>query len=516
MGALKNLEYLNFSPIPYWLFNMSQSLVHLNRRRSELVGPIPNAFGKLTSLTILDLQENFLTGEILTTFASSLKKLYLSVNQLEGSFAKSIANLSRLVVLDVSSNSLKDIFHENQLLNLSDLRVLDLSSNNIMFNMSSKWLPPFQVDVIPLQSCLLGPKLPRWLQTQKKLSSIDISSAGISDTLPHWFWNLSFNTVLMNLSNNIDNNFIGPIPQISPNLMSLVLANNSFSGPITSICESLVANNSLSFLDLSYNLLSGPLPDCWKYGENLVVLNLAKNDLSGRLPYSIGHLIHLKALRLDMNSFSGSLPSSLKYLTNFFVIDLGGNMLSGKIPPWIGETFVNLMILCLPFNNFSGKFPYFLCQLKHLLYLDLGVNHLSGTIPRCIDNFLTMAKIEAEPSYVDKLSCSIPPWIGYLPSLTYLNLSYNHLPGKIPSGVLSLFPASSFMKNDKLCGHPLRKACSEPFYDDPQCRVNDQQDIEYEDQDHDELTSFYVSMGIGFVTAIFVYWIVLLLNESWR
>ncbi|PIN26013.1 Non-specific serine/threonine protein kinase [Handroanthus impetiginosus] len=386
-----------------------------------------------------------------------------------------------------------------------------------------------------------------------------------------------------------DNKLTGPIPHISSNLMSLILHNNSFSGPITPICESLVANNSVSFLDLSHNVLSGPLPDCWKHGESLVILNLAKNNLSGRIPSSIGHLIHLKFLMLHMNYFSGELPSSLRYLTNLLIIDLGENMLSGEMPPWIGESSVNLMALLLHFNNFSGKIPPLVCQLKHLAILDLSGNHLSGNIPMCVDNFFAMARIDAEPSYVynlqtiykglsqkinfflmidlsmnqlsgeipgeltrlvglsylnlshnnligaipstigaikelealdlsgNKLSCSIPPAITDLTYLSVLNLSYNNLSGKIPSeGQLQTFDPSSFMKNENLCGHPLKKACSEPLYEDPQCRVENQQDMELKDQDHDELPSFYISMGIGFITAIWVYWTVLLLNESWR
>ncbi|CAH9122413.1 unnamed protein product, partial [Cuscuta epithymum] len=60
----------------------------------------------------------------------------------------------------------------------------------------------------------------------------------------------------------------------------------------------------LKVLDISFNQLSGTLPDCWLSLHSLEVLNLANNDnLSGSLPTSIGLLASLKALHLDHNNF---------------------------------------------------------------------------------------------------------------------------------------------------------------------------------------------------------------------
>ncbi|XP_071913946.1 receptor-like protein EIX2 [Coffea arabica] len=505
------------SPMPYWLFNISQSLSVINFQRSQLRASIPDAFESMSYLTMFDLSDNYLAGEFPKTLGliadddnstrPSLRELYLSNNQLKGSLPPGIAQLSELEVLDLASNSMDGVITED-FLNFSHLQVLVLSSNSFMVNISSDWTPPFDLDTIGLQSCQIGPDFPRWLQTQKDFVSIDISSNNISGIVPDWFWNISMKVEYMNLSSNnlggklpdfssklnlsvldmSNNSFFGPLPHFSLSMMSLILAENMITGTISPICESLVVNNSLSYLDLSLNALSGSIPDCWTQGNNLVVLNLAYNNLSGMIPNSAGHLVHLKALILGKNALSGELPASLKYLTNLYVMDLGLNFLSGKIPEWIGENMGNLMILQLSYNEFDGNIPLQLCQLKDLKYFNLAGNSLSGKIPRCIDNFLTMAMVEADKSFIydpytvyrkallnvlirmnpvsskfmvfdlahNHLSGDIPGEITSLVGLTFLRLSNNNLTGEIPPdvGTMKLLEYLDLSRNSLSCSIP--------------------------------------------------------------
>ena len=99
-------------------------------------------------------------------------------------------------------NCMEGSIKEAHLLKFSSLRVLDLSSNSLALEVSSNWTPPFQLETIGLRSCLLGPKFPQWLRSQKNFFAIDISNAGIVDVVPDWFWNLSSRIMNMNLSFN--------------------------------------------------------------------------------------------------------------------------------------------------------------------------------------------------------------------------------------------------------------------------------------------------------------------------
>ncbi|KAH1038160.1 hypothetical protein J1N35_039903 [Gossypium stocksii] len=91
-------------------------------------------------------------------------------------------------------------------------------------------------------------------------------------------------------------------------------------------------------------------------------------------------------------------------------------------------------------------------MLTGLLSLNLSKNHLVGKIPSNIGAIKTLECVDLSEN---NLSGKIPDSMSKLNFLSYLNLSYNNLTGQIPSGTqLQSFSASSFL-GTKLYGPPL-------------------------------------------------------------
>ncbi|XVF03762.1 hypothetical protein REPUB_Repub05bG0021100 [Reevesia pubescens] len=479
---------------------------------------------KAYSLEVLRLADNQLKGSsVLNEIAklSSLNALDLWYNLLNGTISQSIGQLSNLVFLRLAGNSFDNVvISEAHFANLTNLVWLDLSDTSLTLKFNSSWIPPFQaLSNLQLCSCKLGPHFPKWLRkTQASLSVLDISSTEISDSLPYWDWdryslylNLSFNQINGTLPNNSihvvhldlsSNNLSGPLTQVASSVMeTLYLSKNKLYGSISSVCN--IPNGKLKLLDLSNNLLSGVVPDCFAQFPQLTVLNLADNNLSGPIPSSLGSLASLEMLNLRGNRFSGGLPPSLQNCMHLKFLDLSDNMLIGKIPVWIGQSLSSLVFLSLQTNLFNGKIPHQLCGLQYIQILDLSINKISGNIPRCLNNFTSMTqkvkldeKIEHSFVFVDlfvirwsnhinyidealfmwrgtkqkyakilglllaidlssnQFTGEIPKELTNLQELVALNLSKNFLAGKIPRKIGQLRQLQSLdLSRNKLSGN---------------------------------------------------------------
>ncbi|THG23753.1 receptor-like protein EIX2 [Camellia sinensis] len=487
---LQHLKYLDLGGnmiegrIPEFIASLSR-LQYLSLELNLFGGPIPHQFRNLSNLRYLDLRSNNLEGPVRHQLGnlSNLRYLDLSSNyQLNGPLPESFGQLRSLVQLDLSLNSFQGIISEAHFSNLYSLQVLDLSFNQLVLNFSSDWDPPFQIRQIRLAFCKLGPYFPKWLQKQNKISMLDISGAGISDTVPSWFWDLSPKLNFLNLSCNhingllpdlsskftdfigIDlssNRFTGQIPPLPSNLTFLNLSKNMFSGSISFLCA-IFSTEVFSYLDLSSNLLSGGLPKCWEHFKALAVINLDNNNFSGALPNSIGSLNAIEALQLRNNSFSGRLPKSLNKCVQLKIIDLEQNRFTGKIQAWIGMHLTRLIVLSLRSNKFYGSIPQDICYLNYIQVLDLSQNDLSGKLPQCFSNFSALVQSNSSKGSTDFTyttyqggafvsgslyyeSNALVQWKGQereygnqLGLLKMIDLSSNKLTGKIPQQVASL------------------------------------------------------------------------------
>ncbi|KAI9117864.1 hypothetical protein K1719_011279 [Acacia pycnantha] len=496
------LSYNPFHSGPFPDFSKFSYLKSLVLNNASLNGPIPQSLGHLLHLSNLEIIHNNLSGPIPQSLGHllHLSQLYIGHNKLSGPIPQSLGYLPHLSILDISHNNLSGPFpkihqltsleelymsdnklngvvNEGHLSMLSNLRYLDVSNNFLSFNFSPKWVPPFQLQTFFARSCNFSIGFPMWLKHQGELMELDMSSGSISDSIPEWICLLS-SLLDLNISHNkihgelprslpesgvyLDlsfNNLSGPMPQFSPQVLVLVLTNNRFSGSIYSLCATL--QSQLLHLDMSNNLLTGKLPHCWRQFISLEVLILANNNFSGEIPYSIGTLKKIKTIHLNNNNFSGKIPtlmdsSSLKF------IDYGQNNLYGKLPTWIGHYLPKLIVLRLQANKLHGNIPTSLCKLSLLQILDLSQNNITGTIPHCFNNLSALSNLTFPRNtisydisasyawYAVFIEKAILNWKGEvvkydknLGLMTAIDLSGNHLTGEIPSSLTSLVALAS-------------------------------------------------------------------------
>jgi hypothetical protein len=97
--------------------------------------------------------------------------------------------------------------------------------------------------------------------------------------------------------------------------------------------------------------------------------------------------------------------------------------------------------------------------------------------------------------------------------LSYLNLSYNNLSGRIPSGhqldtLRANDLASMYIGNPGLCGHPLPKVCpgDQPIKEDP---------MRWHEDDKTRM-DIYLGFTVGFLVGFWIIFYGLLFRRTWR
>ncbi|KAF3576127.1 hypothetical protein DY000_02034993 [Brassica cretica] len=313
---LHHLRYLALSQKKtsshlHFLLNLAISTGYNNFRSL-----LPSEFGNLNGLEVLSLSTNDFFGQVRPTISNltSLTKLNLNHNQITGSFPLPLFLTKSLSLLDLSSNSISPA------------------------RLGSKSDIPTNLVSLRLSRCNIS-EFPNMLKILEKLELVELSDNRIKGKVPEWLWNLPcLNTVF--LKNNLFDGFKGPadvlvnssvknlfmeqnyfegeIPPILPLSINLLAASdNRFTGRIPlSICN----YKSLEILELGYNNLTRPIPQCL---SNLIVVKLRKNSLEGSIPDTFYIGVSLQTFDVGHNRLTGKLPRSLQNCSSleFLVVD---------------------------------------------------------------------------------------------------------------------------------------------------------------------------------------------------
>lgn len=307
LGSCKNLKTIDLS------FN-------------SLAGPVPSEIWSLPNLSDLVMWANNLTGEIpegICVNGGNLETLILNNNHLTGAIPKSIASCTNMLWVSLSSNQLTGEIPAG-IGNLVKLAILQLGNNS------------------------LTGQVPQGLGKCRSLVWLDLNSNNLSGPLPSELANQA-GVVMPGIVSGKQFAFVrnegGTACRGAGGLVEFegIRPERLEGFPMVHSCPStriytgmtmytFTTNGSLIYLDLSYNSLSGTLPENFGSLNYLQVLNLGHNKLTGHIPDSFGGLKAIGVLDLSHNNFQGSIPGSLGGLSFLSDLDVSNNNLSGIIP----------------------------------------------------------------------------------------------------------------------------------------------------------------------------------------
>ena len=469
------------------------NLTELRLGLNNLGGPIPAELGKLTGLTTLNLHSNHLSGPIPRELGGlrQLERLEMGWNELSGSIPRELGELVNLRHLNLNANSLSGPIPV-EIGYLTGLEHLSLNENRLSGPIPSTFGNLARLRTLTLPYNDLSGSIPPELGNLTGLTRLVVEGNRLSGAVPRTFLNLSALREFGFASRREGADLC------APGRADFVAWLRRLARYWGAFCNEA----DMAVLESLYEATGGPgwtVADGWRaspatgdwYGVRadslgrVEALDLARNGLAGRLPQNLGHLARMTELRVEDNALSGRLPRSLMELSlrelqyaetelcipgdgpfrewlrtipshqgtgvecaglsEREVLEILYDVTDGPnwsnragwlsaTPPgaWHGvnvDADGRVTELLLPRNNLSGPIPPELGGLDRLRFVDLQYNALSGSLPPELGDLADLERLHLGHN---ELAGPIPPELGDLADLWWLELRENELTGNIP------------------------------------------------------------------------------------
>jgi Leucine-rich repeat (LRR) protein len=338
VALLQQLQYLDIQEnymtglLPLNIGNMT-SLVYISAYLNDLTGPIPESAGLLTAMRSFTVDENFLTGPLPSSVFGlnmpALQLLSVYLNYFTGSLPSSMASLPMLQTLILRSNFFigapQSVFSTGTDLT-NKLQTVDLSFNG--------FTGPFPSSIFSLSlgtlsvggNCFSG-SIPSSICTCSNLTVLSLSGITSGQGCTHRYWPFAQSPLYAHA-------LVGSLPSCIwslPYLSNLEAAGNGMIGSIPDFGMVGGYLGNLSALDLSYNRLTGTIPQ-WMQLWPFQNLKLTSNKLHGAIssmgayPFAYTPTEQGISLEISVNRLSGIIPTPIEHAENVVIVE--GNLFS--------------------------------------------------------------------------------------------------------------------------------------------------------------------------------------------
>jgi Leucine-rich repeat (LRR) protein len=313
--------------------NAEGRVTYLDLNTNNLNGELPSSFQDLTAVEEIFLYNNLdLAGQFQNLIAgkTNLRRLRAHDCNISGEIPNEITQLNQLAEIAIQNNSITGNI-PNDIGNLTALAELDLNSNNLEGSIPVSIGQLVNLNNLNLSNNNFANELPIEMENLESLTYIDLNSNNFSGQFPDllhlpnieriYVWNnpeliteipedLDQLTQLRSYHIDQTKPIGGEIPQVifdATFMESYGLSGHNFTGSLTEANIAQLSN--LNALYISFNLLTGALPEAFVNLDSLRILNISNNNFTSLPDFSSSNSMSELIVFGNQFQFSDLIPN---------------------------------------------------------------------------------------------------------------------------------------------------------------------------------------------------------------